>query len=286
MIRQPDKVFSLIDRQLVLWSGARLRFGQLDGVLYKSLMVNGVEIRLQFNPERIRSTTAQVDAPAVKCRQCFLCSENRPPDQMYLPWKNYQILVNPYPILPRHLTVVSVRHLPQIILPRIADMLDLARFLEGFLVFYNGAQCGASAPDHFHFQAVEAGHTPLERLMEGYDAEKTDMGFSGRLHYFSGEKKTALCSAFRTMCRKHENFPDAEPMMNVFCRYVHGIWEMTVIPRRKHRPDCYYGTGDAQILVSPGALDMAGVVVTARECDFRKLTAENLGQIYRETGYW
>ncbi|MDR1673709.1 MAG: DUF4922 domain-containing protein [Bacteroidales bacterium] len=287
MTRQSDKIFPFIDKQLASWSEGRLRFGQLNDVLYKSLTVNGVEVKIQFNPERVRSATAQVTATAIKRRQCFLCRKNRPPDQMYLSWRNYQILVNPYPILPRHLTVASARHQPQFILSRVTDMLDLTRFLEGFLVFYNGAQCGASAPDHFHFQAVEAGHTPLERLMDGYATEKTTgMGFSGRLHYFSGKKKSILRDTFETVCREYENSPDAEPMMNVFCRHMHGIWELTVIPRLKHRPECYCGVGDAQMLVSPGALDMAGIVVTARECDFRKLAAENLTQIYRETGCW
>jgi hypothetical protein len=55
-----------------------------------------------------------------------------------------------------------------------------------------------------------------------------------------------------------------------------------IFPRKKHRPDCYFAEGDEKILVSPGALDMGGLIITPREEDFHKITAEHVATILKE----
>jgi hypothetical protein len=280
-----NEISIFIDRQLALWPEVRFRFEQLGAIFCKQLPVNNADICVQYNPLRVHSTTAKVDAVSVGRRACFLCVDNRPPEQIYITWNNYQILINPYPILPKHLSLVDSRHLPQSIAGRVGDMLALAKYLEGFLICYNGPQCGASAPDHFHFQAVDGGHTPLEQWMDensGQSAPKKDFGFSGLRFLLSDSCPEVLCSYFQELYQQFEPVTGTEPMMNVFCRYRNNSWEMVVIPRRKHRPDRYFAVGESQLQISPGALDMAGIVVTARESDFHRITATDMVEIYRE----
>ena len=149
-----ENVHHLLDRQLAAWETARRSYDALAGVRVKELDVRGVPYKVQFNPARIVSSGAKVDARSIKERRCFLCAANRPAEQEGIPFLgHYELLVNPFPIFPRHLTVPETGHVPQLIAHRFADMLELARELTDFTIFYNGPRCGASAPDHAHFQA-------------------------------------------------------------------------------------------------------------------------------------
>lgn len=289
-----SEISSFIDRQLAIWPEVRSRFERLVQVRCKTVSVNGTEIRIQFNPARVVSTGAPAGKTMMDGRPCFLCSSNRPEKQISFPWREYEILINPYPVLPGHLTIVSKTHIPQAIKDRITDMQELARLLEGFLVFYNGPESGASAPDHFHFQAVEAGHTPLENLMTQW-VNPVDKhpgiirwqgnAFSGYQILLSGKDQSEISNAFadiyEEMCKKGQN-TGKEPGMNVFCRYTDGCWQLHIIPRRTHRPACYYETGKAKLMVSPGALDMAGIIITVREEDFDRIASPDIEQMYKE----
>ncbi|MDR1864652.1 MAG: DUF4922 domain-containing protein [Bacteroidales bacterium] len=293
-------VVRFIESQLSSWKEVRDRFEHLHHLHYRQLLVNRANIKLQFNSLRVRSTMAKTDCASVESRPCFLCAGNRPAEQIFWEWNGYRVLVNPYPILPKHLTLADSRHVPQSIAGRIADMLAWTQWLNeplpenepGFFVFYNGAKCGASAPDHFHFQAVEAGHTPLEQHLAGRSTNagaplKTcETGFSGRLILLTGNRAETLCDAFADVYRQCRNASEEEPMMNIFCRYANGVWQMAVIPRRKHRPDCYFAAGDSGMLISPGALDMAGIVVIVRESDFNRITSADMEQVYGEVGFF
>ncbi len=287
------KISSFIHRQLQLWPEVHTRFDDLAKVRHKTLMVDGIPVQVQFNPARIRSATAKVDSLSVHHRSCFLCAANRPVEQIHMPWRAYHILINPYPILPQHLTIASDQHLPQAIAGRIMDMLALAEFLEGFVILYNGPQCGASAPDHFHFQAVELGHTALEQVMDAWMTHPAALSneqiqrwegncFSGFQLLLSGNHPESIANAFMEILDSLSKESTEEPNMNLLCRYHNGLWQLQIIPRCKHRPDCFFAEGEDQMIISPGVLDMAGVIVTSREKDFERITSSDIKQIYRE----
>ena len=217
---------------------------------------------------------------------CFLCAVNRPQQQIDIIRGNYRLLVNPYPVLPQHLTIADSRHLPQAIAGRMGDMLNWAQALEGFLLFYNGPQSGASAPDHFHFQAVAAGHTPLERVMQTSKGVGEGLaGFSGRYYLFSDTRKKPVCEVFEHICQQLGSTSGDEPMMNIYCHCMSGKWTLAVIPRRRHRPERYFADDDSNMLISPGGLDMAGIIVAARKQDFDRITAQDVEQIYSEVAF-
>jgi len=263
----------LFDKQLTDWELARENYNSLKQVKVKTLFVDGREYKVQFNPARIISSTAKVDAQSIKERKCFLCAENRSPEQNGIPFKGrYTILVNPYPIFPRHLTIPAVEHTPQRIGFRLGDMLDLAWQLDNYVVFYNGPECGASAPDHFHFQAGNKGFLPIEK-----DRNRCNM------ICIESEKKTELLDRFRQVYGTMEQKPeDDEPMMNMLAWRESNKWIVCIFPRKKHRPSCYSATGDGNLLISPAAVDLGGVFITPLEKDFEKITAEDVGKILHE----
>ena len=153
----------LLSKQLVTWPLAEKNYKALEAVQVKSFDMGGFSIRAQFNPARIVSTGAKVDARSLKERKCFLCPENLPVEQERLPFGfRHLVLCNPYPIFPQHFTIPTRKHTPQLILPQWNDFLELTRRLAPFTVFYNGPRSGASAPDHAHFQAVTRGIMPLD----------------------------------------------------------------------------------------------------------------------------
>lgn len=157
-------IHHLLTGQLASWETARNNYAALSGVRVKELNVNGILYKVQFNPARIVSSGAKVDAKSILERKCFLCPANLPPVQKGIPFGgHYNILVNPFPIFPRHLTVPELAHTPQRIATRFTDMLELAEALTDYTIFYNGPKCGASAPDHAHFQAGNKGFMPIER---------------------------------------------------------------------------------------------------------------------------
>lgn len=303
---------AFISSQLDKWELARKNHEALDHVRIRKFMLQGNEILVQFNPARALSTCARLDKESVEARPCFLCVSNKPEEQDSLRIRldePFSLRVNPYPILPGHLTISSECHQWQTLagkesrqLPgRLVEWLD-NHFEKGYTVFYNGARCGASAPDHFHFQAVRQTDVPFIRewdrlLLEadqcGY--ERLDNGGSCiayRIHSyicpiraFVTDKGTAtsvrLVTDYLRTLPSHEGEP--EPRYNLFAWKdpVHGF-TLAYFPRAVHRPKCYTATGPEQLMVSPGALDMGGIIVTAREEDFEKINEERLLQIYQE----
>lgn len=166
-------IHHLLTGQLASWETARNNYAALSGVRVKELNVNGILYKVQFNPARIVSSGAKVDAKSILERKCFLCPANLPPVQKGIPFGgHYNILVNPFPIFPRHLTVPELAHTPQRIATRFTDMLELAEALTDYTIFYNGPKCGASAPDHAHFQAGNKGFMPIEKDWRGQTAGK------------------------------------------------------------------------------------------------------------------
>ena len=285
---------AFFESQLAEWEFARRNFEALRRIETKTFDLDGFLIRVQFNPARIVSTAAKVDAASVVARKCFLCSENQPPEQRGLPWGDgYRVLVNPYPIFARHFTIPAAEHVPQSIADRYGDMLALARCFDREVVFYNGPRCGASAPDHAHFQAVGKGAMPLEAEVGRFATEKV-LEASGAAAYairdylrggfvIRSADASAAAACFGKLYEALEVLPaDAEPMMNVLTWYDSDGWTSCVFPRTKHRPACFYGEGATDLLVSPASVDLAGVMIVPRKDDFVKITAENIRAIFNE----
>ena len=284
-------------RQLQTWDDVRQRYRDLEQVETRELVGDTFFMQAQWNPARMRSTGAKIDAKSIAARPCFLCAKNRPAEQMHRVVEgSYELLVNPFPILPVHFTLPTLKHQPQRILPMIGDMLRLASRNSDLTLLYNGPHCGASAPDHAHLQAVSSGILPLQcswqrlsrnlvELMKNDDdegiwqlADYPAAALVIRSH--SVERGESL---FKQLYRcLPPSTDETEPMMNVIAWNNGDELLCVVLPRRKHRPDCYTAEGDGQYIISPGAVDMGGLVITPREEDFRRLIPEVVMAIYRE----
>ena len=250
-------ISEFFDRQLQVWDTARNNFEALKNVKVKEFNVDGTTIKVQFNPGRIVSSAAKVDAKSLKERKCFLCAANRPAVQEGIAWgDDYTILINPFPIFPRHLTIPCNKHVDQLIKGRIADMMNLSRDLEGFTLFYNGPKCGASAPDHMHFQAGNRGFMPMEDQMASAERDIIVSGGSVELSIVKGMSHPCFCIRTSAVDKGEKMFDlvynvltipegEPEPMLNVLCWYEDGLWTILVFPRKKHRPSCYAAEGDA-----------------------------------------
>ncbi|MDE6702821.1 MAG: DUF4922 domain-containing protein [Muribaculaceae bacterium] len=283
-----------IDSQLAEWQLAAKNFAALDGVKVKTLDVDGMPIKVQFNPARIVSSGAKVDAKAVAARPCFLCAANRPSEQSGLDWhERYTVLVNPFPIFPRHLTVPDTSHVDQRIAGRMADMLSLAADLPGYTVFYNGPRCGASAPDHMHFQAGNSDFLTLGdfvaaaelRTVKESDGARLSVADSLPLKFFVIDAATPESGAamFERLLRAMPvQEGDAEPMMNILAYATADGTRAVVVPRKRHRPSFYGdGSGDT-MMISPASVDMGGVFITPLEKDFERLDAALVKKIFDE----
>jgi len=268
-----EAVNRLFDQQLSKWELARTNYESLKSVKERILSVAGREYKVQFNPARIISASAKVDDQSIKARKCFLCGENRPKEQDEIPFNGiYSILVNPYPIFPRHLTIPTIEHVPQRIASRFGDMLDLALHLDDYIVFYNGPKCGASAPDHFHFQAGNKGFLPIEKNHDRFNMIRLE-----------SEQKSQLIDEFHRIYDdlKHKT-EDDEPMMNILTWFEYPRHIVCVFPRKKHRPSCFFAEGDARMLINPASVEVGGVFVTPLEKDFNKISSRDIDEILHE----
>ncbi len=294
-----DSLMRFFNRQMERWDDVRQRYSDLQHVLTRHVG----EIKLQFNPARIVSTGASIDKKAIEKRPCFLCQKNRPEQQISKPLikknaeQDMELLVNPYPILPQHFTIPSLKHEPQTIMSHFSEINHLLRHHSQLMVFYNGPRCGASAPDHMHLQAGTSGIVPIQtgwqRLMrtmqtivEGNDGASISLiteyvcpVFAIRSTKAENEKKMflKLYHAMEQVCPSPVD--GEEPMMNIVAWKQGDDFITLVFPRRKHRPDCYEAEG---VMVSPGALDMAGLIITPREEDFKSLDADKAAGILQE----
>lgn len=308
-----EEVASFFEQELTQWPLATTNYRALrEQVQSRVLSMGETDITVQWNPSRIVSTAAKVDAASVEARPCFLCDHNRPPEQHALKMeRHYQMLVNPYPILPRHFTIPTRRHTPQSIWTHFSTMRRMAWTMPEDIIFYNGAQCGASCPDHMHLQAGSRGIVPIERDWKIWEnhlrrlypltgAEAAQMKEEGNTSDRCGLflLEGWLCPVF--VIRSLPTEPDAvlsqrvykalpvmegesEPRINIIVwRQEGGVGRedeivSLIFPRKKHRPACY-----PDVMVSPGALDMGGLVITPREEDFRAMTPSLVADILRE----
>lgn len=311
--RQAGDLF--IENQLAKWQTARTNHEALNQIETRRFELAGNTITVQFNPARAVSTCAKVDKSSIEARKCFLCPENKPNEQDEIIIsldEPFSLRINPYPILPGHLTISSLKHQDQVLADKTIRQLPgkLISWLEeyfasGYVLFYNGAKCGASAPDHFHFQAVKQSDVPViqqwERLMETAVREKEIKTENGNT-YSSFQITSYICPIQVFICNHSadilpeminqylESLPlhegESEPRYNLFAwQNKQRGFTMAYFPREEHRPACYTATRGEQLLVSPGALDMAGLLVTPRKEDFDKITESDITQIYKEVAY-
>lgn len=295
-IMEDSSISRFFNRQLEVWTDARHRFRDLKHVETRQF---SDQLKLQWNPARIVSTGAKIDKKTLGERPCFLCDKNRPKEQMSKQIdEKFHLLVNPFPILPVHFTIPARKHQPQLIYKNYGEMHRFISLHSDLMVFYNGPKCGASAPDHLHFQAGTNGILPLQTNWQRLSRNLTD------IISLNDEEKISVVRDFivpafviisksaesddALFCRLYKAMPqrgdETEPMMNIISWRKGEEFISVVIPREKHRPEAYFAEGDAQFVVSPGALDMSGLIITPREEDFRKLTEEKALSLLQECG--
>lgn len=290
----------LFNSQMNSWELMRRNYETLKNVQTKSFWFDGFKINVQFNPERIKSTSANVDEESVENRKCFLCASNLPEDQKgILILDKYFLLCNPYPVFPQHFTISFLEHEPQSISVKFSDLLEITKLLSpSYTLVYNGPECGASAPDHLHFQAGIKLFMPIEndiqQLKNDYgkivlEDETISVSFIDddlrKLILIESVDKSELENAFNKTLTTFKNLSPGkiEPMINLICNYDNESgWTVIVFIRSKHRPECYFTEASEKILVSPAAIDLGGVLVVPREKDFEKLNKELISNIFKE----
>lgn len=295
-------MLEFIDSQIAQWPLARENYQALGKTQRRSMQLGDLTVGIQHNPARMISTGAKIDKSSIAQRPCFLCKKNRPKEQIPMEIaEEWELLLNPFPIFPTHFTIVSKEHQPQRGFP--LDMVEMAEKLPGHTIFFNGSKAGASCPDHLHCQAVKTLELPLMQLAEkkhlpnvNKDDDKTDADWriatssSLGLDVPFGFKSIIVTPDIEGMqiLADIENIIGKEYIedgrVNAFVWIdTSGMLRIVAVPRKAHRPDCY-GEGDGQMMISPGCIDMAGVIITPREKDYESLTEAQLRQVYRECG--
>lgn len=282
----------LFDQQLEAWAMAAENYRALNQILTKDFYIDGQLFRLQCNPKRLVSTAANTSAAAIKERPCFLCAENRPTEQKGVAFEDFTILVNPFPVFPMHFTIAN-GHEQQRIQGRFGAFLRLARAMDDCVVFYNGPKCGASAPDHLHFQAGNKGVMPVEtdissiknKAFSVYKNPEVELSELKSLlrggWLLTGSDEKALTAVFDRLYQVLKTDAE-EPMMNVLGWFSDDSWQCIVFPRKAHRPACYFKEGADKRLISPASVEMGRLVVAARLEDFERMTESDLRTIFSE----
>jgi hypothetical protein len=295
--RLADLCLELLSEQKRTWPDLRRGCESLEDIREREVSCRGFSVRLQHNPERIKNTLADVTQTKATERPCFLCLEHLPENQKGVLYRSeYLILCNPRPIFPAHFTVSHLEHRPQAIAEEIRTLFRLlAELGSGWTVFYNGPKCGASAPGHLHFQAAPSGQMLIEREIREEKRFTEPSRISGALLYrlrdlgrevlvMEGDDPVAVEGVFQRLLNvlRRVLLLDEEPMMNVAGFHEGEKWRLVIFLRRKHRPDAFFREGDARVAVSPGLIDMGGVLITPVERDFERLNAAAVEAIYAE----
>jgi hypothetical protein len=297
---------ALIEEQRATWPLLAEGVAALAAIETRRVRVAESEVVIQHNPKRIRSTAAAVDKASVEKRPCFLCAANFPAEEQGIAYgEELGLFCNPFPVLNRHLTIVHRRHIPQTIHGNFEILLRLAADLApDYFVLYNGPQCGASAPDHLHFQACSRELLPIAQELRAEivaDPAHCDVcetmprdqfelftleGCGRSVVVFRGSNLDEIARWFYRVIAELP-VPDGhiEPMMNIVCTYERDTFTVFLFSRAKHRPASFFAEGEAQLIVSPGAIDMAGVIVTPRQEDFARLDGPTVEAIFNEVSF-
>lgn len=287
----------LLKNQTNNWELAKKNYSDLKLVKIKEFNMDGFSFKVQFNPGRIRSSAAKVDKESIEKRPCFLCNKNRPIEQKSVQFNaDFQILINPFPIFNKHLTIINSKHVKQQFIPYFNVMLNLSKELKEFSIFYNGAKCGASAPDHFHFQAGNKQYMPIEKdveqLKSKYGSEqksnngsvfKINDGFRRFFIVESSDTKFIrnFFTKFYEQIKPFKNY-EYEPDMNIITLYQNTCWRLFIFPRGAYRPWQYSAEGEQNIVLTPAAVEFGGILITPLEKDFKKLTINDVKDIFNQ----
>jgi hypothetical protein len=294
-----EKVSELLNEQKKSWPLLAKNYEALSSISHKEFKFDDFSVSVQCNPERIKSSSADLTANAISNRKCFLCVNNLPDEQNGLLYKNdFLFLSNPYPIFPGHFTLAKRNHVPQAIFHNFDLMLEAARDLsKQYSLYYNGPGCGASAPDHLHFQAGTKKFTQTEKefldilpkhTKQIYSNGKVEIRFiENYLRYavcVESYSKTDLISTFKKFYLAFSKVSEknSEPLMNIACSYEENIWRVLIFPRGEHRPKQFYESGEKQIIISPAYVDMCGTIILPRLEDFEKITKETIADIFAQ----
>lgn len=282
--------------QLNNWPLAKKNYNGLKQVKMRKMDIEGCQVQVQFNPERVRSTTAKVDTKSIKERACFLCTGNRPMAQKGVQISgSYEALINPFPIFEKHLTIPHVTHKKQQLSEALPDLLTISHQLTDYILFYNGPHCGASAPDHLHFQAISRESIPIFNWGEEFGIpifQNEKLKISTIKHValhglqFESDRKQTLLKVLKEsialLPNKAEHY---EPMFNLLCKFKHGKWNVILIPRSKHRPEMYFADGEEHFAISPASVDLGGVLVLPFQKDFERVTAQIVKNAIQEVSF-
>ncbi len=298
-----NEVLKLISDQCVAWSLAKQNYADLSLVKQRIIKLGDLPFHLQFNPARMVSSAAKTDKESIVKRACFLCAQNRPNQQKGIKLNmnhdnchTYDILVNPFPIFKKHITIVDENHVDQRIQGRVKDMLELATQLTQFTLFYNGANCGASAPDHFHFQACLKGSIPSEEIEANKQFFNLHELSASSSVWISNKEYMRSCIVLKSDCIDEivnlfdklyayfiSNGSTEEPMMNILCSVESNqSYKLVVFPRKAQRPREFYAEGSEQIVISPASVEMGGKLVLPRAEDFDKLNETHIKSVYEQ----
>lgn len=290
----------LFAQQHDTWEMNRNNYVMLRDVKIKSFRFGSFKIKVQFNPGRIISTSAKVDEKSIKERKCFLCAENLPDEQKGINYKDeYIVLVNPFPIFPEHFTLSNLKHQPQRIADTFHYLLSFSKDLyKHYSVVYNGPKCGASAPDHLHFQAGTKGFMPLDDEFHLIKNEFGDELLSTGTILITGvddglRKFITMESADQELLNTHfqkilnvlntENPSEPESMLNIISGYDEEFgWQIAIFVREKHRPSHYFREGSDQIVLSPASVDLAGCCIIPDKKSFDRIDEELIKEIFSE----
>jgi hypothetical protein len=278
MIQELEDLF---ERQAQVWPQLAKGIEGLARADTRPLRIDWYDIFIRHIPHRMGSTTALVDRESVAKRPCFLCAENLPPEEEGVRFdEDFTIYCNPFPIVDRHLTIAHREHRLQRIANQFEHMLDLAAALPGFFVIYNGPECGASAPDHLHFQAGSRRLFPIEKDTAGLPGI-TVPNYGRNVFLFRGRDRSALIDrvARAVDLLAEVTGKRAEPMVNIAVFREKGEWLTYLFPRGKHRPEVFH-TGE--LTVSPASIDLCGIFVVPLETDFERINADAIAGIFRE----
>lgn len=299
-----DQLEELFRQQAASFELARKNFTNLQHAIYRNISFDKFNINIQFNPDRILSTNAKIDKATLQNRKCFLCPDYMPTDQKGLSYTDrYHIYINPYPIFNKHFTVPASSHSPQLIENRFGDMLDLAYDLQDYTLFYNGPQCGASAPDHFHFQIAPRQIMPIESdtenesivrplIQEDYYSVSTIDNYLRKIIILKASDRELLIRLFtRITTLTGQLTPyEQEPRQNILAWFDNCQWTVCLLPRKLLRPWQFFAERDEKILFSPGCVDMGGLVIAPRMEDFERydhaLLTDLFGQVTITDDTW
>ena len=304
-----DLAAGLLEGQKKSWKGLAEGYAALETSRVREIRGDKWAVKVQFNPRRIVSSGARLDPESIRNRPCFLCLSRLLPEQRAILYRDeFLVICNPAPIFPGHLTIAHRRHLPKSILGNPDALLRLAAdFGPRRVLFYNGPRCGASAPDHLHFQAAPAGLLPVEaevleprnraglRRRKGVTLWRTG-GLGRGILVIEGSRAASVISVFGEAIaalsrltgnasrkpRPASSPSDDEPMVNLLCTHTGSVWRLMVFPRRTLRPAAFFNEGEKRLLVSPGAADMGGVLITPLEKDFLALDRTLIEGIFSE----